>query len=466
MSIIYKRPNLIAADPIRPLYNVGMGFDIPTGHYVKGLYGEHILNGGLSPLTGIAAMPNYFKTAMMLHFMLSVMAAFKGTTAGSYDTESTLTENRVTQLASHFPELEATDLFEADNMRFMITNKDRYLGDEWFDEIKTFMMDKRKNKKGQLLRSPFPDRDGVSNLMMMTPDVFGADSLTEFMTSGVAETLDKYGLSDGKRNMTAMNNGRAKAAMISELSQIASGSACPTILAAHIGDKISIDGAPVEKVMQYLKQGTKILGVTGKFMYLTNNCWFIAKANKYVNINTKGAELPRAGETNVKDETDLVELTVVNLRGKAGCAGVPMTVLASQEEGILSSLTEFQSLRDNAYYGLDGGNQNYVSCLMPDIKLSRTTVRGKLDESPALRRAINITSEMRQIERFMGRQYADYLCTPQHLFKTLKEKGYDWDQLLATRGVWTTDNDKQDTHYLSTLDLLRMAKDEYKPYWI
>lgn len=466
MAIIFKRPNLVAADPVSPMYNVRAGLDIPTGHYVKGLYGEMILNGGLSPLTGIAAMPNYFKTAMMMHFMLSVMEMFDHSTASPYDTESTLKEKRINQLKLKFPGLLDQNLFDLDNPRVTITNKDNYMGDEWFDIIKTFMQDKRKDRKNQLARSPFPTREGNANMMIMHPDVFGADSLTEFFTSGVAETMDKFGLSDGKRNMTAMNNGRAKAMMISELSQIASGAACPTILAAHLGEKISVDGGPVKKVMQYLDQGTKINGATGKYLYLTNNLWHIKKAEKYINKNTGAAELPLEGENGFTGDTDLTELTVVNLRGKAGGAGVPLTIMASQKEGILSSLTEFQSLRDNAYYGLDGGNQNYVSCFRPDVKLSRTTVRSKLDADPLLQRAIQFTAEMRQMERFMGREYADYYCTPQHLFKTLKEKGYDWDQLLATRGMWTTDNDKHPVPYLSTLDLLRMAKDEYKPYWL
>lgn len=465
MTVIYKQPNLIAADPHRPLYNVGAGLDIPTGEFIVGLYGEMINNGGLAPLTGIAAKPNYFKTALATHFQLSVMDVFEESTGGMYDTESSLRDRRIRELSLRFPTLAGMDLFALDNMRFQITNKDNYMGDEWFDAIREFMMAKRKDRKNLLRRSPFPDRTGKANMMIMQPNMFGADSLTEFFTQGVADTLEEHGLSDSKRNMTAMNNGRAKAQMISELSQLASGSACPTILSAHIGDKIGIDGAPPEKVMQYLKQGTKILGVTGKFMYLTNNCWFIVKADNYLSKDRAGAELPREGETNVKGETDLVELTICNLRGKAGAAGVPMTVLASQSEGVLSSLTEFQSLRANAYYGLEGGTSNYECVFKPGVRLSRTTVRTKLDNDPTLQRAIQFASEMRQIERFMGRQYANYFCTPQELFRSLKEKGYDWDELLATRGKWTTDNDKHPVPYLSTLDLLRMRVDEYKPYW-
>lgn len=466
MTLIYKQPNLIAADPIRPLYNVGCGLDVPTGDYVKGLYDEMILNGGLAPLTGIAAKPNFFKTTLMQHFMLSVLASFNMAAANEYDTESTQTDQRLIDLARKHPGLLPETLFPEVNPRFILTNKDYHFGDEWFASWREFMSNKRKEKSKNLHRSPFPSRNGRDNMMILPPDVAGADSLTEFFTQAVAELGDQYDIADSKRNMTYMTNGRHKAAMISELGQFTSATNCPTILSAHIGTSFALDAfSPPEKVMQYMKQGTKILGVTGKFLYLTSNCWLIPNVTTF-STKDRFCELPLPGEAQLKDNNDLVDITVLNLRGKTGCTGVPMRIMGSQTEGILSSLTEFQSLRDNAYYGLVGGNQNYVNVFLPDVKLSRTTVRGKLDEIPALRRATKIASEMRQIERFHGRKYGDLLCTPEELFKSLKEKKYDWDQLLATRGEWTLDNDKQSIPYLSTLDLLRMRKELYKPYWM
>jgi len=38
---------------IKVSYNIGCLFDVPTGTYVKGKYGESILNGGLGAITGI-----------------------------------------------------------------------------------------------------------------------------------------------------------------------------------------------------------------------------------------------------------------------------------------------------------------------------------------------------------------------------------------------------------------------------
>ena len=60
----------------------------------------------------------------------------------------------------------------------------------------------------------------------------------------------------------------------------------------------------------------------------------------------------------------------------------------------------------------------------------------------------------------------EYVCTPKELYDGLIAQGYDWNVLLATRGYWMFSNDKQDTNFLVTYDLLRMLKSEYIPYWM
>jgi hypothetical protein len=59
------------------------------------------------------------------------------------------------------------------------------------------------------------------------------------------------------------------------------------------------------------------------------------------------------------------------------------------------------------------------------------------------------------------------MCTPKQLHDDLVALGYDWDVLLKTRGWWSMDNDSQDLPpFLSTMDLLRMRKGLYHPYWL
>ena len=49
MSLL--RPTFEQSPDVRILINIGALFDIPTGTYVYGKYGESILNGGLGAVT-------------------------------------------------------------------------------------------------------------------------------------------------------------------------------------------------------------------------------------------------------------------------------------------------------------------------------------------------------------------------------------------------------------------------------
>ena len=106
--------------------------------------------------------------------------------------------------------------------------------------------------------------------------------------------------------------------------------------------------------------------------------------------------------------------------------------------------------------------------LYPDVKLMRTTVRGICDADYLLQRAMEITSEMCQMQLiWKGDKLADkYRITPEELYTRIKDKGYDWSVLLNTRGYWVFEGSTDPLNFLSTMDLLKMANDEYHPYWL
>ncbi|MFO5854938.1 hypothetical protein, partial [Klebsiella pneumoniae] len=96
-----------------------------------------------------------------------------------------------------------------------------------------------------------------------------------------------------------------------------------------------------------------------------------------------------------------------------------MHVIISQTEGILPSLSEFHYCRENDW-GIGGNNINYFVELCPDINVSRTTVRKKLMDNPALQRAVEIQSEMLQLIQFQRWNLGDYVVTPAELYADLK----------------------------------------------
>lgn len=466
---MFLKPPFEAAPVVKVMFNVGALFDIATGTYLQGRHGEYILNGGLASLTGVVGIGNNFKSTIMHYLLMMFMARVKGASATTYDTEVNIHESHLHDIMAHMEDLEGEDLI--DTARWVITDKTMYTGTEYYAKLKEFLEMKIKNKDKLLVETPFWNRGRQGPLMIIQPTGSEIDSFTEYETDDVMEMQDKAELGDSKGNTIHMRQGLAKLRILMEAPRLNTGSYNYMIMTAHIGKESTMQSAgggrevPIVK-LQHLKNGDKIKGTTDKFTFITHNCYHAFNAKPLINDGTKAPEYPRNSDDDTRLDTDLSTVTLRNLRSKSGISGMTQMLVVSQSLGVLPSLTEFHHIKEQDKYGIEGTNINYFLSLLPEVKLSRTTVRGKLDSDAKLRRAVNITSEMCQMS-YLYRALPDGLmCTPKQLYEDLKAKGYDWDVLLSTRGWWTIDNDKHPIPYLSTMDLLRMRRGHYHPYWM
>ncbi len=465
MADFNLKADFTAIPNVKFSYNIGSLFDIATGSYETGKHGESILNGGLGNITGIVGIGNNFKSTIMHYMLLSAMSKFENSAASTYDTEINISENRLKSLVSNITEFKDEDVINTG--RWVVTDKTAYHGNEWFEHLKKYMDSKIANAKSITVESPFLSRDGKTNLTMLIPTFTEIDSLTKFDTQSSNAMQEDNELGESGANTLYMKEGQAKKRMLSYLPKPIQQSNNYMLISAHVGKNIPMDprAAPVKK-LQFLKNNDTLKGVTDDFTFLTTNCWQCQNATPLFNDTTKGPEYPRNSDDNVKGDTDLFLVTMVQLRSKTGPSGLIMQIIISQREGVLPSLTEFNYIKTNDRYGITGSLQNYSLDLYPDVKLSRTSVRGKIDTDPLLRRALNITSEMCQMNYLWQESDKVFLCTPKELYDDLKTQGYDWSTLLSTRGWWTSNNDKHPIPFLSTLDLLKMRAGIYKPYWM
>lgn len=447
-------------------YNIGCMLDIPTGAYETGIHGESVLNGGLGAITGVVGIGNNFKSTIMHFMMLSAMSRFAGSTSNTYDTEINMLPSRLSQLALAIKEFNGEDV--VDNGRWQITDKTLYYANEWYEIWKKFIKEKRDNLSKISITTPFIDRDGKTLMKVSIPTFTEVDSFSEFETEDVANIQAANELGDTGALTIHMRQGLSKLRFLTDVPKLIANGNNPLLMTAHIGKEIPMDArAPAVKKLQYLKNGDKLKGVTDKFTFLTTNCWQCQNATPLINDTTKAAEYPRNSEENQrKGDTDLFLVTLVQLRSKTGPTGLIMQILVSQQEGVLPSLSEFHYLKTMDRFGFGGNRDNYYMELLPEVKLSRTTVRGKLDKDAKLRRAMNISSEMCQMKMLWSKLPEDLICTPKQLYDDLIALGYDWDVLLNTRGWWTADNDNHPIPFLSTMDLLKMRKKEYIPFWM
>jgi hypothetical protein len=264
-----------------------------------------------------------------------------------------------------------------------------------------------------------------------------------------------------------MRQGLQKSRFLMEVPGNATAAYDYVMLTAHIGTEFSMDPRnPPPKKLQHLKGGQKIKGAPEKFTFSTNNCWHCYNAAPFIDQGTKGPAYPRSPTDDMVGDTDLNIVTIRQLRSKSGPSGMAIELVVSQQEGVLPSLSEFHYIKENERFGLEGNVQNYVLALCPEIKLSRTTVRGKIDKHPELRRALNICAELCQITDLWHHMDQRLLCTPKQLYDDLKARGYDWEILLNTRGYWVSqDKEAEEPPFLSTMDLLLMRAGIYVPYW-
>jgi len=451
--------------------NIGSLFDIPTGTFIIGAKGETILNGGLSSLTSLTGTGNSFKSTIIHYMMLSAANKIKYSTETAmttYDTEVNISLDRLTNLATRFENFD-DGVIMGENPIWSITDKSLATADEWVNELNKYADAKAKDKNSMITYTAFKDPYSNQPLKTLVPTFVEIDSLSEFEASSTVDLMDKD-LDDSKTNTAFMKQGLFKTKFISTLPRLSNSANINILTTAHIGEKIDMSSGPAmynqpTKKLQYLKQGDSIKGVSNKFFFLINNGWYAHTARVLKNQTTRLPEYPKSKTDNSETELNAVRLTA--LRSKSGASGYTLELVISQNEGVLPSLTEFHYIKTNGRYGIDGSMTNYHLDLLPDLNLSRTTIRRKIDENEKLRRALNITSEMLQIATFHP-QYINngLLCTPKELYDDLKAMGYDWDILLNSRGFWVPDQYAKDVKpFLSTVDLLKMRKGDYIPYW-
>ena len=145
---------------------------------------------------------------------------------------------------------------------------------------------------------------------------------------------------------------------------------------------------------------------------------------------------------------------------------MPVSMMVSQSEGYLEALTALRYCKANEGFGFEGNDTNYFLTFYPEAKLSRTKVRGKFADDKRLCRAMILTAELCQMYNYWHDERRELLMQPKELYERIVAQGYDWNQLLDTRSYWLYSDMDDGKNYMSTKDLLRIARGTYKPKWL
>ena len=460
--------------PVKLHANLGACLDIPTGVFVKGKYGENLLKGGLPTFFGISGKANNFKSTILAWMLLVALYRLSKHCASLswYDTEVNVELMRLAYLASqiegyeNFTEEKGTVF---DIGLWVFSDKANMSGNKWVSALQDFLISKIKSSKSNTKTSPFLDLDG-SFIEMLLPTASAIDTISEFETDDVLAMRDKTEIGQKEGNTINMRQGLGKDRLIREApSMAARGSHFLGFNAQYGEEKADISASPMSgpkpKKMNTLRQGEKIRGVPDSFLYLPQHVWLIDGSSILMDDAKQNAEFPLE-ENGSSENIDLYRCPMKMLRSKTSMSGFTVDLLVSQKRGVQPSMTEFYNiLRTSKGYGLEGNDRTYSLALLPEISLGRTTVRKKLADNALLRRAMNITSEIAQMEQFYPSLKGN-IPPLVDIRKKLISDGYNMDQLLSTRGWWTFDNHKQEVPFLSSMDMVDIYNGNYTPYWL
>lgn len=482
--------NDIPVAPITtPLLNVGALLDIPTGHYIEDEHGMPVLNGGLGPIHSVTGPGNSFKSEILNYLFGTVLQRYgqytydsetdeltvpsvEGATGLWYDTESSYSYDRLAEPLSNTIDRRINMMTMTSGLiqnHIRLVQGHQINSEQIFARFRDISAERRKTRK-KGLQTAFYDAK-QSQYMTMQPPIYGIwDSLSEAKSTDIEEKFEAKGnVGDMDKQTMFMRDGLVKTQMITQMPNLTMRGDIYFGIVAHNtkeGPKMEMH-APTPPRLSYSAAGRVDKGVGPKFDFINYLKLEIARAAPYPNSSSdKSARYPLTEEDRSKDQKGFMRSIVTMTRNKTGTSGIVLSFVMVQGEGLQSTLTEFDFLREQKF-GWLGNDQNYQLMMCPDINLSRTTVRQKLMESPKLRRAINFMSELRQIKLYWKQKHVDnYYMDPEEMIKAITDKGFDWDILLDTRDYWCfREHERALKPYLSTGALVKMARTDWKPHW-
>jgi hypothetical protein len=169
---------------------------------------------------------------------------------------------------------------------------------------------------------------------------------------------------------------------------------------------------------------------------------------------------------------DLKKVTYTQWRAKSGPTGIKITLIFSQEEGLLAGLSEWYYLKEIMQknpWGWERSGNFYSLDILPEVKFQRTTIRNMVEDDRRLARAMAMTAQICYLYNNTVRLPAHLRMTGKELYQAIIDQGYDWDEILdKTVDWWMFEEDK--AHFnketLTVWSLLEMAADRWEPKFL
>lgn len=461
-------------------YNVETMLDNFTGHYHDGMYGEKILSGGAYSSVLITGRGNTIKTTTGMMIQMRVMDRYPSTSGTVNDTEDSIVGIfRVEHLAAVIaPRLVKDRVFYNPNL-FNISNassEKEPTTTKWFDGLSARIRARmKKNVKADYTVTPFLDpmdesgKSFVKRLKLVMPFM---DSMSKATIDLTQDIIDKAATDHSDQNIITARENLIKARMMREIPRLAGAGGSSWIITAHMGDKMQMmESGHVQSKLAFINAKVTLKHAPEPVTFLTTYILYSNHLKPLMNESDKKSPMyPQPDDFGLalEKDIDLMELHMMTLRSKVGLTGVEWCYLISQTDGYFIPLSHFHFIKKYKF-GIDGLGGTWLTLhLLPDVKLSRTTIFEKSTTDARVERALEITTAI-MIQIITGNRQLKADLTKvgglQGLHQAIIDKGYDWEEIYKTREWWAENHYTNEVKYLSAWDIIRMATGEYVPYW-
>lgn len=444
--------DVVVADQVPTIsFNTNSLFDLATGTYVPGVDGKWYLSGGLTQHINAFVGPNgAFKSTFACAMIMRSASIYYDADVLINDTENSLDKDK--HRAIHMGEdLSRDDIAD----RVLWLSGATYTLDSMYKLIHSICEKKSSSKKEYLVKSPFLDEKTGKALEIWKPTIIFIDSLSELTSDAEDEMLNgakMKSLSDA--NTAMMLDGNKKTLFIRAMKTMCMRYGIVFVVTGHFDKIMQMDMYnPTPKDTTFSKQDWKTKGVGSKLKF---NASLYVRTSTSPLLDSAKEPLYGVGSGPVKD---VMEIDIVIERSKTASAGNTLPFVATQSSGVLNAVTNYNYLRINDYDGLSGNKQRQQVGILPDVTISRNTVRSLTDSNYELRRALEIAAQYCYIRNnwMTGNFPVDFSKTANQFFDVLmsdKNKGAISD-ILNSRGYWTYC--KNDRPYMDLFEIMAKA---------
>lgn len=440
-----------------PHLNTGVTiFDLATGKFVPGMNNKWILNGGLHCTSVTGGRVQTYKSTTAGSFLAGILNIYKGSEAFVYETEFNVPgPERYDEFVPMWEEPVAN--------RISFHNGSQYTFDEFFDKkITEICKEKEKNKADYQVESPFININTLKPYKIWVPTIILTDSWSMGAINSVNEKYEESkSVDSSEMNTIFLKEGMVKTRVNRAIPNLAAKYGIYFICTAHIDEHISLNAREhPSKELQYMKQGQRFKNVGGCFEFLTSTLLQTINATALIDSTKTGNQYPSINGSGPINEVNEVNSMVVKCKNNA--AGLSLPLIISQYQGILNEVTNFHYLRKFGDYGLmEKKSRSPHLQIYPKTQISRTTIRKIMGEDYALRRSLELTTQLCFIQNhWFTAKLPESINIPITKFAE-KLNSLDKpliDGILNSTGQWTFD--KGGREYMSVFDIARLLSED------